>query len=125
MTQPQDLTTELDALQLDADKWQAASDDIELAHTTVQNLNLEMPQFGWVADEHGLVVAYKALQTRMAGLLNGAFQEFDKIAVELRETAAEYGRTDTEAADRLNDIATNGHGGIIQEHQQGQGTLND
>jgi len=125
MTQPQDLTTELDALQLDADKWQAASDDIELAHTTVQNLNLEMPQLGWVAEEHGLVVAYKALQTRIAGLLNGAFQEFDKIAVELRETAAEYGRTDAEGADRLNEIATNGQGGTIQEHQQGQGTLND
>lgn len=126
MTPPQqDLTTELDALQSDAYKWSAASDDIEQAHTTAQNLNLETPQLGWVAKEHGLVVSYAALQAKMVGLLSGAYQEFDKVAQELRETAAEYGRTDTEGADRLNDIDTQGQGGTIQDHQQGQGTLND
>jgi len=120
VTPPRDLTTELDALEDDATKWEAASDDIQLAHGSAQNLDLGEPQFGWVAAEAGLVTAYEELQNKLVGLLNGAFEEFDKIGVELRATAADYGRTDTEGADRLNSIDSEGQG-TIQDQQQGQG----
>jgi len=123
MTQPKHLQADLDDIQLDEKTWLAAADEMGLAHTAAANLVLGEAQFGWIAVEQDIVASYGDVQTKLVVLLDGACQEFDKIATELRETAASYGRTDTANEERLHSIDDQRQG-VIREHRQGQGRIN-
>lgn len=123
MTQPKHLQTDLDDIQLDKNTWLQAAGEMGLAHAAAANLVLGEAHFGWRAAECGIVASYEDLQNKLVVLLDGARQEFDKIATELRETAASYGRTDTANEERLHSVDDQRQG-VIQEHLQGKGRVN-
>lgn len=93
-----------DALRSDAKKWATASNEMLAAATAAQNLVLGPDQFGYAAENRGLVAAYTTLQQRIAHLLTGADGEFDKISSTLRASANTYEYEDTQGAHRMRRI---------------------
>jgi hypothetical protein len=94
-----------------------------LAHDAAADLVLGEAQFGWVAAERGVVASYGAVQAKLVALLDGARQEFDRVETELRDTAASYGRSEATNVDRFHGVDQERQG-VIQDHQQGKGTMN-
>jgi hypothetical protein len=93
-----------EALRSDAKKWGTASDDMSTAASSAQNLVLGREQFGYAAENHGLVAAYTTLQQRVATLLAGADTEFNKISSTLKQVADTYEREDAEGAHKFNQM---------------------
>ena len=91
-----------EALRSDARKWATASDEMSAAAVAAQNLVLDRGQFGYVADNRGLVASYATLQQRLANLLQGADTEFGKISSTLMTVADTYEREDAAGAHKFN-----------------------
>jgi hypothetical protein len=100
----EDVKVACGALRSDAKKWATASDEMSTATSSAQNLVLGRDQFGYAAENHGLVASYTTLQQRLAGLLQGADTEFGKIDSTLRTVADIYEREDAAGAHKFNQM---------------------
>lgn len=80
----------LEALRTDEAKWRESVPNISRAATTARTLVLGPEALGMAAESRGVILTYSGLQEKLVKLLEGATQEFTKIADTLRQTAVAY-----------------------------------
>ncbi|TCO57085.1 type VII secretion target [Actinocrispum wychmicini] len=97
-----ELKVALEAMRSDAGVWTHASDEMQASATAAQNVVLTADQFGWAAEQQGVVGAYQQVQQRMAHLLTGAQTEFDKVATSLRTAADWYEQNEQHTSNVMN-----------------------
>jgi hypothetical protein len=91
----------------DATKWQTASDAMHGAASTARGLTLGDTQFGLADAAQGCKTAYATIQDKMAGLLDGADAEFEKVAKVLKASADTYEKEDAAGAHRFDSMGGN------------------
>ncbi|MET0133127.1 MAG: hypothetical protein ABW215_05990 [Kibdelosporangium sp.] len=101
---PEEVQVACKALRSDATKWTTASDEMAAGGGSAQSLVLGRAEFGYAAENHGLVTSYTTIQERIATLLTGADAEFDKMAAALRLAADTYEREDAEGAHKFDQM---------------------
>jgi hypothetical protein len=95
------LKAALSALHHDEQIWQEVATVVGNASYVADGLSLNESQLSWASHPTGLLSTYDAIRHKVSRLLDEGSQTFHGLAATLDKVAAEYERSDEQAAKKL------------------------
>jgi hypothetical protein len=94
-----------EALRTEAKRWEGFSDQMEIVHKGIADLNLEIGAF-WCGPPTSLMMqpVYEEFRNFVRDRCSEGFQEFEQIAGALKRAADEYDGSDEVSAETLKKI---------------------